>query len=110
MTVYYEWDVEEVANEDLTADGQNFAENDVMEHYFQTSFKDCVSFANSGTHSEHNTRLDIVLVRDDDDRRAWAYLQEDGTMPEYFCDADGREYKKVPKRFHDEVKKIQNSC
>lgn len=104
MTVYYEWDVEEVADADMTSCGQDFAKDDVMEHWHQTSYKDCLSFVNN-TPPEQNTRYDIVLVRDDDDRRAWAYMQDDGTLPEYFCDADGQEYKKVPKRFHEVVKK-----
>jgi hypothetical protein len=104
MTVYYEWDVEEVAEADMTSCNQDFAKDDVMEHWHQTSYKDCLAFI-ANTQPELNTRYDIVLVRDDDDRRAWAYIQDDGTLPEYFCDADGHEYKKVPKRFHEEVKK-----
>jgi len=48
----------------------------------------------------------IVLIRDQgsEDRgvtdRQWAYLQEDGTLPEEF---DGGN--RVPKRFHQEVAK-----
>lgn len=106
MTVYYEWDVEEVADKDLTSCGQDFAKDDVMEHWHQTSFKDCLDFIAKNAPAE-GVRYDIVLVRDDDDRRAWAYSADEDSfvLPEFFCDANGDEYKKVPKRFHDEVKK-----
>ena len=103
MTVYYEWDVEEVANADMTSCGQDFAKDDVMEHWHQISYKDCLEFIAENP-PEQNVRYDIVLVRDDDDRRAWAYMS-DGKLDDWCCDADGIEYRKVPKRYHDEVKK-----
>lgn len=108
MTVYYEWDVEEVANERLTDSGQEFDKDDVMEHYFQSSFKCCREFkTNADDINSVNSRLEIVLVRDDDHGRAWAYLNSEGKLPEYFTDAYRRETTKVPKRFHDEVERAK---
>ena len=103
MTVWYEWDVEEVANIDMTADGQDFAADDIMEHWHQLSFKDCLEFI-AKNKPPANVRYDIVLVRDDDDRRSWSYIdKETNTLPEMFIDATGDEYKKVPKKFFKEI-------
>lgn len=46
-----------------------------------------------------------ALVKDDQDGRAWAYLDAQGNLPEYFTDASERQTAKVPKRFHEEVQK-----
>lgn len=45
----------------------------------------------------------LVLVRDADEGRSWAYVSDDGKLPEYFLDAYDRPTVKVPKRFHDEL-------
>jgi hypothetical protein len=103
MTVYYEWDVEEVADADQTVEGQDFAKDDIMEHWHQKSYADCLTFIQQNPPAD-NVRYDIVLIRDDDDRRAWAYM-EDGNLPEWFCDANGEEYKKVPQEYIKEVAK-----
>ena len=91
MTVYYEWDVETVTKDEF---------EDIENHAHQKSYADCVAFA--ATEPPEGFFYRIVLVRDDDDRRAWAYLK-DGKLPEYFSDADGRDYRKAPKRFVLEV-------
>jgi hypothetical protein len=46
----------------------------------------------------------LVLVRDDDHSRGWAYV-ENGKLPEYITDAYGRNIVKVPNKFHNELKK-----
>lgn len=99
MAVYYEWDCEEVS--DIEQEG--YAVDDIIEHYHSRTYKEALAI--SQTTPPEGSRWDIVLVRDDDDRRAWAYMMdgEDGNPPEWFCDADGREYKRVPKRFFNEV-------
>lgn len=55
-----------------------------------------------------NETYPIVLVRyDDDDRsscRSWAYLKEDGSLPDFFADAHGHEIARVPKKFHKETR------
>jgi hypothetical protein len=58
----------------------------------------------------HCTPLDVRvgLVRDHHADgyldRTWAYLDDEGNLPEYFSDLDGPG-KKVPARFHAEIKK-----
>lgn len=95
MTVYYEWDVEEVDEHD-----------DITDHNHTTSYAEAKRI--NDLSSDAGTTSRIVLVRDDDNTRtgcrSWAYL-EDGELPEYFEDAHGVEIAKVPKRFHAEVAK-----
>lgn len=57
-----------------------------------------------GSLSEEGMTSRIVLVRDDDKGRSWAYL-EDGELPSHFEDAYGVKVAKVPGRFHEEVSK-----
>ena len=99
MAVFYEWDCEEVSD----IDQPGFDKDDVIEHWHSRTYKEALAM--SKTEPTEGSRWDIVLVRDDDDRRAWAYMSdgENGTLPEWFCDADGLEYKRVPKRFFNEV-------
>jgi hypothetical protein len=91
MTVSYEWDVEVVQDDD---------ENEVLEHLHQSAFADCQKVA--AKPADEGCRHDIVLVRDDDDGRSWAYI-EDGKLPSHFEDAGGTAVAKVPQRFHKEV-------
>jgi len=56
-------------------------------------------------------RHDIGLTRDVFDEvdglvdRSWAYIQADGTLPEYFTDSGGGETRhKVPTRYRKEAK------
>lgn len=72
-----------------------------MEHWHQTSYADCLAFIAKNP-PEENVRYEIVLVRDDDDRRSWAYM-EDGKLPEYALDAYETEWGKIPKKYHAEV-------
>lgn len=91
MTVYYEWDVEEVdVNEDI------------QHHNHTASYVEAKRIAE--TPDEIGMTSRIVLVRDDDKGRAWAYM-EDGKLPEHFEDAHGVEIAKVPKRFNAEVER-----
>lgn len=53
----------------------------------------------------------LVLVKDvfydgSLEERSWAYVK-DGKLPENFSDAYGRNFGKVPARFHIELAKIQ---
>lgn len=96
MTVYYEWDVEEVDEHE-----------DVQHHNHTSSYAEAKAIA--ATPDEAGMTSRIVLVRDDDSTRtgcrAWAYM-EDGELPEWFEDASGVEIAKVPKRFHAEVARL----
>lgn len=101
MPVAYEWDVET----QVTYDDRNDIDSmDVLDHQHVNSYKEAKLVA-AGTpepHEEGTVTHHIVLVRDDDEGRAWAYL-EDGVLPEFFMDADGKNTTRVPKRFHEEV-------
>lgn len=112
MTVTYEWDVEQVATIDHThASGQDFAAGDIMEHYHQTSYQDCLALIASGPAEEHSHYV-ICIVRDHDNERngeytrSWAYI-EDGVLDDGFYDAYGVEVSKTPKRFFDEMKRAK---
>jgi hypothetical protein len=92
MTVYYEWDVEEVDENE-----------DIQNHNHTSSYtkaKEVAAIPNEGGIISR-----IVLVRDDDNCRSWAYM-EDGKLPEWFEDAYGAEVAKVPKRF---IKEVENA-
>lgn len=103
MTVYYEWDCEEVSD----IDQEGYAKDDVIQHNHSPTYKEAL--ATSRMTPPEGSRWDIVLVRDDDNTRTgdrtWAYMHdgENGTLPEYFCDANGADARKVPKRFFEEV-------
>jgi hypothetical protein len=96
MSVAYEWDVETVTVCD-TADSE---EGECLDHRHQASFEDAV--VDAAMPAPDGCRFSIVLVRDDDEGRAWAYL-DGGGLPEFFTDANGVEVHRVPKRFVIEV-------
>jgi hypothetical protein len=88
MTVGYEWDVETHVTYNNTGDIDSM---DVLDHDYCESAKQAKTKAarTPEAHSDGVTSHYIVLVRDDDDRRAWAYVV-DGKLPDHFEDADGR--------------------
>lgn len=94
--VVYEWDVEIVC----TVDCDEYEADEILEHNHTDSYKDAVRFAKSEPPS--NCMYAIVLVRDDDRGRSWAYL-DNGRLPVNFLDAYDRPTAKVPARFHKEV-------
>ena len=96
MAVIYEWDVETVADGD-TADHED---GECIDHNHCISYMQAVLAARETPPA--GCRFQIVLVRDDDSRRAWAYITL-GKLPTHFTDADGNDYKPVPQRFHKEV-------
>jgi hypothetical protein len=97
----YEWDVEEVRPDEEFGD-------EVVEHYFQNSFADCLKKINEPT--EDGRRWGICIVLDTADRRSWAYMDmQSKTLPGFFEDAAGGRTRKVPRRFHKEVSKAQGA-
>lgn len=86
MSVYYEWRVEEL-------DG-----DDIVDSFDFPDYETALVF-----HNWLNELTRIVLVRDSDHSRAWAYMTSDGKLPESFCDAHNQVIAKVPQRFHKEV-------
>jgi hypothetical protein len=101
MTIDYEWDVEEVDRES----------EDIIDHWYCQSFNQAV---NQAKKSNQDMRWDVVLVCRVEGNRgengcldvSYAYLREDGTLPEFFLDASNRPVRKVPKKFHAEVAKL----
>lgn len=102
--VSYEWDVEThiYYNESSDIDSMDVLDHEFSESFEEASQKFCVQPEQypEGVSSKH-----IVLVRDDDFMRTWAYL-DGNKLPEFFMDADGKNQTKVPKKFHKEVEKI----
>lgn len=99
--VTYEWDME-IA----------YDYGDIIDHHHADKLKDLKCYENDPHRSfdeikgrQEPAHLRLVLVRDtwDEwglDEREWAYLNEDGTMPDTFdCGA------KVPKRFKQEFER-----
>lgn len=97
ISVWYEWDVEEVAD----GDSDDLEDGEVIEHWFQESYSGCLFQMRKEPND--GTKWQAVLVCNTDDSRSWAYLQDDGTLPEFFEDAYQQQTRKVPKRFHEEV-------
>lgn len=94
MTVRYEWDVELYA----TADSAAFDQYDVIDHNHCANVRE-IPYALSRPLGEGEGHR-VVLVRDDDDGRAWAFLGDDGTLPQFADDAYDVPQGKVPSRFH----------
>lgn len=104
MTVFYEWQVELVQ---YYPDDPEPDLHDIIDQYPQETFAECMKFIKDPPDEPHQ-KWDIVLVRNNDTGRSWAYL-EDGVMSTHFEDAYGREVSIVPKRFLAEVIKYHES-
>ena len=94
--VRYEWVIETIAKDDEY--------EDIQAVYHSDTFIGATEWA--VILRADNWRVEVGLVRDvidsfDDDLedRQWAYLEEDGSLPQCFDDGA-----KVPKRFQKEVK------
>lgn len=92
MRVFYEWDVESVDTET----------GDVTDHNHFDSYAEAVEFADG--EPDDGEEYKVVLVRDDDNGRSWAYV-EDGKLPGHFEDAYCRNVAKVPQKFVREVER-----
>ena len=101
MTISYEWDCE--LHRELHTAGEPSELQ--MPFSYTTDYRRVKEFIEA-TIPDKDCEFVAVLVRTDDDNRAWAYV-EDGKLPEFFLDAYNSEYRKVPKKFHDEVAKVE---
>lgn len=97
MAVRYEWDVETVTDRDSA----EHEKDEVLDHNHFDTFREASEFVRVFKPAD-GERFDLVLVRDDDNGRSWAYVT-DGKLPEYFSDAYRDEVSKVPQRFHNEM-------
>lgn len=98
--VSYEWDIEEWDYDDDN-------EIEITDHWFQDKLSSYPKEALEKAITEGR----LVLVRDDDTSRLWAYTK-DGKMPEYFSilEADGNYYEtgfEVPKKYLNEFSKTR---
>ncbi len=105
MNTRYEWDAEQVA----VYASESYEEGEVIEHHFADSLKEARQTVRSRSYNADAGTLssegyELVLVRDDDGGRSWAYM-ENGKLPTHFRDAFGSEGARVPQRFHREVEK-----
>lgn len=96
MSVNYEWAVEMTT----TVETAEHEVGEVLDVHHFDAYAGAVDLAAGA--AEDGTEWRIVLVRDDDTGRSWAYM-EGGVLPEHFDDAYGREVARVPQRFHKEV-------
>lgn len=95
-SVFYEWDVEEVTD----CETPENEEGEVMEHWHQESYADCLDHVARGVNA--GMRYEVVLVCNDPECRSWAYM-DGNKLPEYFEDAYQHSTRRVPQRFHKEV-------
>lgn len=101
MTIRYEWDIETVC-----AESKDILDHDHRDKLYDHGMERVIRAINQDYEPVGNfTRL--VLVRDrfkDDDLvcRSWAYVTDEGEMPEQFLDAYDKPVAKVPKRFMEE--------
>lgn len=87
MPVSYEWDIE-------TWDGE-----EILDHNHRDRLHDFGGEELTLAVAEDGFRL--VLVRDDDNGRSWAYVTN-GELPEQFLDAYERPVATVPRRYIEE--------
>jgi len=104
MAVSYEWDAEIVDTAAIDPE-TNEPYNDVLDHLFGD-----IDYVLEQTPEDEGTRIDVVLVYNEGDDfdglrdRAWAYV-DDGKLPEWFEDAMGARIRKVPQKYHNELRR-----
>lgn len=86
--IHYEWAIETVNLDEF---------GDVEETQGQESCRHALEWAKRWP-APQGMRNDLVLVRDDDERRSWAYFTGD-TPPTHFQDAYQIDRAKVPKAY-----------
>jgi hypothetical protein len=101
MTIRYEWDIETVC-----AESEDILDHDHRDKLSDFGMERLIRAINQDAEPDKNfTRL--VLVRDRLDNggvacRSWAYVTDDGKMPEQFLNAYDKPVAKVPQRFIEE--------
>jgi hypothetical protein len=104
MTIRYEWDIETVC-----AESEDILDHDHRDRLSDFAMERLIHAINQDAEPDNKfTRL--VLVRDrfqNDDLvcRSWAYVTDDGEMPEQFIDANDKPVAKVPKRLIEEFRR-----
>ena|SRR6218665_4019335 len=106
MAIVYEWDVEQLEE---APSAENDYDPDIYDHNFVDTFAQALDlYQGLGPNDRRKAR--IVLVRNvgNDTEgltdRAWAYINEEGSLPIYFEYGAGEtSLIPVPKKFHKEV-------
>ena len=93
MTVYYEWD----------AEGVDRSTGDITAHHHTETALEMVEMFKS-----HPDDTDMVLVRDDDNGRSWAYVK-DGKLPTHFENSYQVPGAKVPIKHQREFDRAINT-
>lgn len=98
MTIYYEWDVEELDES-----------GDIVDHNHCGSYAGCLNVLKRDPEPGITRR--VVLIRDNDctrsGQRSWAYMKSDWILPPMFTDANGISVAAVPSRFIVEILSTQ---
>jgi hypothetical protein len=101
MTIRYEWDIETVC-----AESEDILDHDHRDKLSDYGMEELIHAINQDAEPGNNfTRLVLVRDRLDDGGvacRSWAYVTDDGKMPEQFLDAYDKPVAAVPKRFVEE--------
>ena len=101
MTIRYEWDIETVC-----AESEDILDHDHRDRLSEFGMEELLHAINQDAEPGNNfTRLVLVRDRLDDGGvacRSWAYVTDDGKMPEQFLDAYDKPVAAVPKRFVEE--------
>jgi acyl carrier protein phosphodiesterase len=94
MALSYEYIVEQSSNGEI--------ENT---EYF-LDYRKARKFYNAAT--QRGETVQIALMRDHSaDGREWAYVTDEGRLPVMLVDAEGRETRRVPNKYVDEVNRGQ---
>lgn len=100
MTIHYEWDIETQRVDD---DEVLIIDHDHRDRLTEFGTEQLILAINGDILNSDGDYTKLVLVRDSDrDGRSWAYVTDDGTMPDQFLDAYDKPVAKVPKRFIEE--------
>lgn len=101
MFTSYEWDIE-------TIERQTDGDEEVLDHHHAERLSNYAArdYVAENEPYEYNV---LVLVRDSDGERLWAYVDMTRyVLPRYFDDAWHEETGvKVPKRFHEEIARLR---
>jgi hypothetical protein len=91
----YEWDIE-------TYNDDEIIDHDHRDKLSEFPAEDLLQAINQDQVSLNGEFTRLVLVRTNENGRAWAYITDDGKLPDQMLDAYDRPVCKVPKRFHEE--------
>jgi hypothetical protein len=104
MTIRYGWDIETVC-----AESEDILDHDHRDKLSDYGMEELIHAINQDVEPGNNyTRLVLVRDRLDDGGvvcRSWAYVTDEGEMPEQFLDAYDNPVAKVPPRFIEEFKR-----